>query len=135
MIGKGLEPSASRLRRLHDFNLSLPFFMGKKCSRYLSKCFFVKCTLFCFCFFFFLPASKEDKERKIDPKLLFPVKEWFLGFLPGHTFEWDFVGEEEERLAKAAEQEMMPIHEKVGVVKLKRVIFFCFFFKLGKAFS
>lgn len=57
-------------------------------------------------------ASKEDKERKIDPKLLFPVKEWFMGFLPGHTFEWDFVAEEEERLAKAAEQEMMPIHEK-----------------------
>lgn len=57
-------------------------------------------------------ASKEDKERKIDPKLLFPVKEWFMGFLPGHTFEWDFVAEEEERLAKATEQEMMPIHEK-----------------------
>lgn len=57
-------------------------------------------------------ASKEDKERKIDPKLLFPVKEWIMGFLPGHTFEWDFVAEEEERLAKAAEQEMMPIHEK-----------------------
>lgn len=50
-----------------------------------------------------------------------------MGFLPGHTFEWDFVAEEEERLAKAAEQEMMPIHEKVGVVKLKRVIFLFLF--------
>lgn len=57
-------------------------------------------------------ASKEDKERKIDPKLLFPLKEWLMGFLPGHKFEWDFVADEEERLAKAKEQEMMQLHEK-----------------------
>ncbi|XP_074638240.1 sodium-coupled monocarboxylate transporter 1-like [Acropora palmata] len=57
-------------------------------------------------------ASKEDKERKIDPKLLFPLKEWLMGFLPGHKFEWDFVADEEERLAKAKEQEIMQLHEK-----------------------
>lgn len=56
-------------------------------------------------------ASKEDKEREVDPKLLFPLKDWFKGFLPGHRFEWDFVAEEEERIAKAKDQEMMPIHQ------------------------
>ena len=33
--------------------------------------------------------TKEDRAREIDPKLLFPVKEWFYGFLPDHTFSWD----------------------------------------------
>ena len=50
-----------------------------------------------------------------------------MGFLPGHKFEWDFEAEEEERLAKAMEQEMIPVHEKVGEVKLKRVIFLFLF--------
>ena len=59
-------------------------------------------------------ASKEDKEREVDPKLLFPLKDWFKGFLPGHRFEWDFVAEEEERIAKAKDQEMMPIHQNVS---------------------
>ena len=62
---------------------------------------------------FLFQANKEDKEREIDPKLLFPLKEWFLGFLPGRSFKWDFVEEEERRIQKADEQEMMPIHEKV----------------------
>ena len=50
-----------------------------------------------------------------------------MGFLPGHKFEWDFVADEEERLAKAKEQEMMQLHEKVGEVKLKRFIFLFLF--------
>ena len=62
---------------------------------------------------FFLQANKEDKEREIDPKLLFPVKEWFLGFLPGRSFKWDFLEEEERRIEKENEEELMPIHEKV----------------------
>lgn len=61
----------------------------------------------------FFPESKEDKEREIDPKLLFPLKEWFMGFLPGHSFKWDFVEEEERRIEKAKDEEMRPIHEKV----------------------
>lgn len=51
-----------------------------------------------------------------------------MGFLPGHKFEWDFAADEEERLAKAIEQEMMPVHEKVGEVKLERVIFLFLFY-------
>ena len=37
----------------------------------------------------FIAASKEDKEKEVDPKLLFPWREWLRGFLPGHTFTWD----------------------------------------------
>ncbi|KAJ7384422.1 hypothetical protein OS493_021834 [Desmophyllum pertusum] len=51
--------------------------------------------------------TKEDKERVIDPKLLFPLKEWLLSFLPGHTFKWD-IEEEEEKMTDA---EGMPIHQ------------------------
>ena len=57
--------------------------------------------------------KKEDKEREIDPKLLFPLKEWLLSFLPGHTFKWDFVEEEERQLKKAKQEELMPIHDTV----------------------
>ena len=33
--------------------------------------------------------TKEDHAREIDPKLLFPLKDWLYGFLPDHTFTWD----------------------------------------------
>ena len=62
---------------------------------------------------FFLKEKKEDKEREIDPKLLFPLKEWLLSFLPGHSFKWDFEEEEERRIQKAKEQEMLPLHQEV----------------------
>lgn len=55
---------------------------------------------------------KEDKEREIDPRLLFPLKEWCLSFLPGHSFQWDFEEEENERLQKEKEEEMKPLHER-----------------------
>ena len=37
----------------------------------------------------FLLETKSDRKKPVDPKLLFPLKEWFLGFLPGHEFSWD----------------------------------------------
>ena len=40
-------------------------------------------------FSFISLETKEDRAREIDPKLLFPLKEWLYGFLPDHTFEWD----------------------------------------------
>lgn len=60
-------------------------------------------------FYFHFEETKADKEREIDPKLLFPLKEWLLSFLPGHSFKWDFEEEEE----KMMEDEMMPIHQDV----------------------
>ena len=33
--------------------------------------------------------TKEDRAREIDPKLLFPLKEWLRGFLPDHKFSWE----------------------------------------------
>ena len=60
-------------------------------------------------FHFYLKETKEDKERVIDPKLLFPLKEWLLSFLPGHTFKWDIEEEEE----KMTDDEGMPIHQDV----------------------
>ena len=33
--------------------------------------------------------TKEDRAREIDPKLIFPLKEWLYGFLPDHKFSWD----------------------------------------------
>lgn len=53
-----------------------------------------------------IKETKEDKEKEIDPKLLFPLKEWLWSFLPGHAFKWDFEDEEEE-------DEVVPIHEDV----------------------
>lgn len=55
---------------------------------------------------YFIKETKEDKEKEIDPKLLFPLKEWLWSFLPGHSFKWDFEDEEEE-------DEVVPIHEDV----------------------
>ena len=58
--------------------------------------------------------TKEDKERVIDPKLLFPVKEWLLSWLPGHSFKWDFEEEEEAKLRAEDEfEENVPIHQEV----------------------
>lgn len=56
--------------------------------------------------------TKEDKERVIDPKLLFPVKEWLLSWLPGHSFKWDFAEEEEAKLRAEELEETMPIHQE-----------------------
>ena len=63
--------------------------------------------------FIFFEATKEDKEREIDPKLLFPLKEWLLSWLPGHSFKWDFAEEEEAKLRAEEDQENMPIHQQV----------------------
>lgn len=49
----------------------------------------------------------------IDPKLLFPVKEWLLSWLPGHSFKWDFVEEEEAKLREEELEESKPIHQEV----------------------
>lgn len=57
------------------------------------------------CIMSFILETKEDREREIDPKLLFPLKEWLWSFLPGHSFKWDFEDEEEE------EDEVVPIHD------------------------
>ena len=64
-------------------------------------------------FFIYLEETKEDREKEIDPKLLFPLKEWLLSWLPGHSFEWDFVAEEEARLKAMEEEESKPIHQDV----------------------
>lgn len=37
----------------------------------------------------FVLESKEDRQRYLDPKLLFPLKAWLQGFLPGHQFSWE----------------------------------------------
>jgi len=50
----------------------------------------------------FLQENKEDRIKEVDPKLLFPIKAWLLGFLPGHKFHWD----EENDLAVQDEMEM-----------------------------
>ena len=42
--------------------------------------------------------TKEDRERTIDPRLLFPLKEWLMGFLPGHTFTWDIEESDNENV-------------------------------------
>ena len=46
--------------------------------------------------------TKEDRLKEVDPKLLFPIKAWLRGFLPGHKFHWD----EENDLAVEDELEM-----------------------------
>ncbi|KAJ7384424.1 hypothetical protein OS493_021836 [Desmophyllum pertusum] len=37
----------------------------------------------------FALETEEDRLREVDPKLLFPIKAWLRGFLPGHTFTWE----------------------------------------------
>ena len=49
----------------------------------------------------------------IDPKLLFPTKEWLMSWLPGHSFKWDFVEEEEAKLRAMADEENKPFHDEV----------------------
>ena len=46
--------------------------------------------------------TKEDRQREVDPKLLFPLKAWLRGFLPGHKFTW----EEETDVSNEYENEM-----------------------------
>ena len=33
--------------------------------------------------------TKQDRLKKVDPMLLFPMKAWLRGFLPGHKFTWE----------------------------------------------
>ncbi len=33
--------------------------------------------------------TKQDRLKEVDPMLLFPVKAWLQGFLPGHKFTWE----------------------------------------------
>lgn len=42
--------------------------------------------------------TKEDRDREIDPKLMFPLKEWLYGFLPDHSFSWGL--DEDEGVVK-----------------------------------
>ena len=37
--------------------------------------------------------TKQDRLNKVDPMLLFPMKAWLRGFLPGHKFTWEFTDE------------------------------------------
>ena len=69
----------------------------------------------------FFEETKEDKQRVIDPKLLFPLKEWLLSWLPGRSFKWDFAEEEEAKLRAEEHEENMPIHQEVR--KEKNIIF------------
>jgi len=50
----------------------------------------------------FALETKDDRLKEVDPKLLFPLKAWLRGFLPGHKFTWD----EENDLAVEDEMEM-----------------------------
>ena len=47
--------------------------------------------------------TKADRAyaEELDPKLLFPTKEWLLSFLPGHDFEWDIEEEEPHDISPA----------------------------------
>ena len=65
---------------------------------------------------------KEDRERMIVPKLLFPLKEWLWSFLPGHSFIWDFEEEEERQMEKLREEEMKPIHNTVKMIIIAGII-------------
>ena len=49
--------------------------------------------------------TKEDREREIDPKLMFPLKEWFYGFLPDHSFSWGL--DEDESVVKDNAQRVL----------------------------
>lgn len=43
------------------------------------------------CSFYVRPIeeTKQDRLKKVDPILLFPIKAWLRGFLPGHKFTWE----------------------------------------------
>ena len=49
--------------------------------------------------------TKEDRAREIDPKLMFPLKEWLYGFLPDHSFSWG-LDEDEAKLKDYAQRVM-----------------------------
>ncbi|XP_078347134.1 uncharacterized protein LOC144632378 [Oculina patagonica] len=37
----------------------------------------------------FVLETKQDQLKKVDHMLLFPIKAWLRGFLPGHKFTWE----------------------------------------------
>ena len=37
--------------------------------------------------------TKQDRFKKVDPMLIFPLKAWLRGFLPGSKFTWEFTDE------------------------------------------
>ena len=36
-----------------------------------------------------IKETKQERLKKVDPLLLFPIKAWLRGFLPGHKFIWE----------------------------------------------
>jgi len=54
----------------------------------------------------FATETKADRAfaDELDEKLLFPTKEWLLGWLPGHHFEWDIEEEEPKDITPAPSQ-------------------------------
>ena len=42
----------------------------------------------CYCVHLII-ETKQDRLKKVDPMLLFPMKAWLRGFLPGHKFTWE----------------------------------------------
>jgi len=50
--------------------------------------------------------TKEDRAREIDPRLLFPLKEWLYGFLPDHKFSWE-IDESQPELKDFAHREIV----------------------------
>lgn len=41
----------------------------------------------------FALETKQDRFKKVDPMLIFPLKAWLRGFLPGSKFTWEFTDE------------------------------------------
>lgn len=37
----------------------------------------------------FIIETKQDRIKKVDPLLLFPIKAWLRGFFPAHKFTWE----------------------------------------------
>ena len=36
-----------------------------------------------------IKETKQDRLKKVDHMLLFPIKAWLRGFVPGHKFTWE----------------------------------------------
>ncbi|KAL9955464.1 hypothetical protein ACROYT_G036792 [Oculina patagonica] len=56
----------------------------------------------------FVLETKQDQLKKVDHMLLFPIKAWLRGFLPGHKFTW-----EEENDANDEDENEMKCSETV----------------------
>jgi len=41
----------------------------------------------------YIIETKQDRLKKVDPILIFPLKAWLRGFLPGYKFTWEFTDE------------------------------------------